>query len=80
MARLSNYGDAAKTRRGLERIAPGAFLGLTDPGLQVNLQHRQKPSQRIATVGDGALTFTDSPTALRAELQVPQSDIGDGCH
>ena len=71
-----NYADIAMTRRGLERVSPGAFLGLNDPALQVNLQHRQQPAQRIATVGDGLLTFTDSPTALRADLAVPESDQG----
>jgi len=70
------YGDVARTRRGSERIQPGAFLGLTDPAFPVNIQHRQEPSQRIGTVGDGLLTFADGPTALRADLAVPEGDIG----
>ena len=70
------YGDVARTKRGLERVAAGAMLGLNDPALAVNLQHRLQPSQRIATVGDGLLTFTDGPTALRADLAVPEGDVG----
>ena len=71
------YGDVARTHRGRETVAGmGAFLGLTDPALPANLQHRIEGSERIATVGDGLLTFTDGPTALRAVLTVPESDIG----
>ena len=73
---IVNYADIAKTRRGPERIAAGAMLGLNDPAFPVSLQHGFGPTQRIATYGDGGLTFTDSPTALRADLVVPDGDIG----
>ena len=71
-----NYGDVARTRRGPELVHPGAFLGTTDPALPANLQHRQQVAERIATVGDGLLTFRDTPTALYADLRLPDTPIG----
>ena len=71
-----NYGDVARTRRGPELVHPGAFLGTTDPALPVNLQHRQQVAERIATVGDGLLTFRDTSTALYADLRLPDTPIG----
>ncbi len=70
------YGSVAKTRRGRETIAPGALLGLQDPAFPVSLEHGFGPAQRITTYGDGLLAFDDSPTALRATMRVPESDIG----
>ena len=70
------YADTARTRRGLEKIAPGAMLGLTDPAFPVSFQHRMAVAERITTYGDGLLTFTDGPTALRANLVVPDGDVG----
>ena len=71
-----NYADVARTKRGREMIAAGAILGLNDPAFAINLQHRMQPSERIATVGSGALTFQDTPTALHAALAVPEGDVG----
>ena len=68
------YGDVAHTKRGRETVYPGSFLGLGDAGLPVNVQHRQQPAQRI-TNGVG-LTFRDTPTALYADLQLPDNAIG----
>ena len=70
------YGQHALTPRGRERVERGAMLGLGDPNLPVNLQHRQQPTERIGTVGDGILTFEDGPTALRANLVAPDGDVG----
>ena len=71
-----NYGSVAMTRRGRERIAAGAFLGLNDAALPVNIQHQQQQAERIATVGDGLLTFTDTPAALLASLRLPDTPVG----
>ena len=71
-----NYGDVARTRNGPEQIHPGAFLGLTDPALPVNIQHRQQAAQRIATVADGLLTFRETPGALYADLRLPDTPAG----
>ena len=68
------YGDVAHTRRGREVVFPGAFLGLGDAGLPVNIQHRQQATQRI-TNGVG-LTFRDTDTALYADLALPDNAIG----
>ena len=68
------YGDIAQTKRGRETVFPGAFLGLADPALPVNVQHRQQPAQRI-TNGAG-LTFRDTDTALYADLALPDNAIG----
>ena len=69
-----NYGEIATTKRGRETVRPGSFLGLADPGLPVTLQHSQQTAQRI-TNGAG-LTFRDTPTALYADLTLPDNDIG----
>ena len=68
------YREVAHTRRGRETVYPGAFLGLADPALPVNVQHRQQATQRI-TNGAG-LTFRDTDTALYADLQLPDNAIG----
>ena len=68
------YGDVANTKRGREVVYPGAFLGLAEPNLPVNVQHRQQATQRI-TNGAG-LTFRDTDTALYADLQLPDNSIG----
>ena len=68
------YGDVANTKRGRETVYPGAFLGLAEPNLPVNVQHRQQAAQRI-TNGSG-LTFRDTPTALYADLALPDNAIG----
>ena len=69
-----NYGEYAATKRGRETVRPGSFLGLSDPGLPVNIQHRQQAAQRI-TNGAG-LTFRDTETALYADLLLPDTPIG----
>ena len=69
-----HYGAVAQTKRGRESVYPGAFLGLAEPNLPVNIQHRQQAAQRI-TNGAG-LTFRDTPTALYAELALPDNAIG----
>ena len=74
---VNRYGDTARTKRGLERVAgQGVFMGLREDNLPANLQHAIEPSQRITTVGSGLLTFEDSPTMLRADLRVPEGDVG----
>ena len=69
-----HYGAVAQTKRGRESVHPGAFLGLAEPNLPVNIQHRQQTAQRI-TNGQG-LVFRDTPTALYAELALPDNAIG----
>ena len=69
-----NYGEIATTKRGRETVRPGSFLGLSDPNLPVNIQHRQQAAQRI-TNGSG-LTFRDTETALYADLLLPDSAVG----
>ena len=68
------YGDVAHTKRGRETVFAGAFLGLADPALPVNIQHRQQAAQRI-TNGAG-LTFRDTDTALYADLALPDNAVG----
>ena len=73
---IVHYGAVARTRRGRETIAAGAFLGLRDPGFPVSLEHGLGPAQRLTTYGEGLLSFDDSPTALRATMRVPEGDLG----
>ena len=44
--------------------------------MPVNLQHAQQSARRIATVGDGLLTFRDTEAALYADLRLPDTPIG----
>ena len=68
------YNQFAATKRGRETVRPGSFLGLADPNLPVTFQHRQQSAERI-TNGIG-LVFRDTPTALYADLALPDTDIG----
>ncbi len=69
-----NYGDVAKTRRGMERIRARAFLGLHDENLACNLCHRYGDNVLVHN-GQG-LTLTDTPTALLADTVLPKSPAG----
>ena len=67
------YNQFAATKRGRETVRPGSFLGLADPALPVNIQHRQQAAQRIT---NGGVVFRDSATALHAEVSLPNSEVG----
>ena len=67
------YGDAARTRRGMERIRPGAFIGLAEPNLYADIGH--DPYRLLVPNGQG-LTLTDGPDALRAEIALPDTSEG----
>ena len=72
-----NYGDVAVFPWGKERFEPGTFKNLENADLIANRMHRR--TQILARTGAG-YTVHDGPTALRSEVNLPDTQIGrDTC-
>ena len=66
------YGDVAKLAFGREVIDAGAFGDVANADVILNRQHnRGKP---LARTGGGGLELVDSPTELRLQADLPDTD------
>ena len=68
------YGDVATFPWGTEEIKAGAFGKLEGVDLYANRMHNR--DEPIGNTLNGRLKITDSPTAMRAELTLPNNSAG----
>ena len=72
------YSDTATLAPGLrERFEPGAFGDLSEADVRADRQHVRAAA--LARTGGGGLTLTDSPDALRAQIDLPDTQDGRDC-
>ena len=69
-----SYDDTADIFGFKESFAPGAFGNVSGVDAIANFQHMR--TSPLARTKGGGLTFTDSPEALRAEIEVPDTQVG----
>ena len=71
---LVKYGDRANMGSFVETIEPGAFAPVEELDAGINVQHkRDKP---LARTQGGGLVLVDSPEALKAEFELPDTQDG----
>ena len=72
---IVTYGDVARLPWGRETFEAGAFAGVeSGEPIWANVQHDR--GRLLAATGGGGLTVTNTPAALRAEIDLPNTREG----